>query len=147
MTRIIHAGLTTIVILLPAVTGCCAPSFMSLQTSAFGCEPGDQAMVRDMLYFGRNRPDCGKVSQAEWDQFLNEVVTPRFPGGLTVARAVGQWRGASGKVEREVSEVVTVLHTGEARAREKIVQIAAAYKQRFGQEAVLRERSAACTQL
>src|SRR4051794_14139182 len=114
MTRIIHAGFTTIVILLPPVTGC-APSSMPLQTSALACEPGDQAMVRDMLYFGRNRPDGGKVSQAEWDQFLNEVITPGFPGGPTVVRGVGQWRGASGKAEREVSEVVTVLHTGDAR--------------------------------
>src|SRR4051794_5043760 len=99
MTGIIHAGLTTIVIRLPAVTGC-APSSMPLQTSAFACEPGDQAMVHDMLYFGRNRPDGGRVSQAEWDQFLNEVITPHFPDGLTVVRAVGQCRGASGKVER-----------------------------------------------
>jgi Protein of unknown function (DUF3574) len=104
-------------------------------------------MVRDMLYFGRNRPDGGRVSQAEWDQLLNDVITPRFPGGLMVAHAVGQWRGANGKVEREVSEVVTVLYTGDAKAREKIAEITAAYKQRFRQEAVLRERTAACTQL
>src|SRR4051812_38501479 len=101
MTKVIHAArLTKVAILLPAVTGC-APYFLPLQTSAFACEPGNQAMVRDTLYFGQNRPDGGRVSRAEWDRFLTDVITPRFPDGLTVMRAVGQWRGASGKVERE----------------------------------------------
>ena len=85
-----------------------------------------------------------KVSDAEWRRFLDDTITPRFPDGLTVAHTTDQWRGASGKVERERSEVVTLLHAGGAGEKDKIVEIVTAYKGRFQQEAVLRERSATC---
>jgi hypothetical protein len=98
-------------------------------------------MVRDTLYFGRNRPNGGAVREAEWRRFLNEIITPRFPDGLTVVKATGQWRNASGQIEREASEVVTVLHSGDPTARGKISEIIAEYRQRFDQEAVLRERA------
>ena len=100
--------------------------------------------MRDVVYFGRNRPDGGTVSDAEWQRFLNEVVTPRFPAGLTVVEAVGQWRGESGTVEQERSEVVTLLHAGDEPARRAVAEVAAEYKRRFRQEAVLRERMATC---
>ncbi len=108
------------------------------------CEAGDTALVRDVLYFGRNRPDGGQVSDADWQAFLDEVVTPRFPGGLTVVEATGQWKGQSGQVERERAEVLTVLHAGDAPALRAVAEIAAEYKRRFDQEAVLRERTRAC---
>ncbi|MET0526838.1 MAG: DUF3574 domain-containing protein [Microvirga sp.] len=101
-------------------------------------------MVRDTLYFGRNRPNGGAVREAEWRQFLNETITPRFPDGLTVVTATGQWRNASGQIERAASEVVTVRHSGDPTARGKISEIIAEYRQRFDQEAVLRERAATC---
>jgi hypothetical protein len=112
--------------------------------AASSCQAGDRAMVRDVLYFGRNRPDGGKVADDQWQAFLDQVVTPRFPDGLTVASATGQWRGASGQVETEASQVLTLLHSGDAASRNDVAGIAAEYKRRFGQEAVLRERSAAC---
>jgi hypothetical protein len=108
------------------------------------CTPGDTALVRDVVYFGRNRPTGGTVSDADWERFLAEVVTPRFPAGLTVVDATGQWRGESGAVERERSEIVTVFHGGDAASRRAVAEIAAEYKIRFQQEAVLRERAATC---
>ena len=108
------------------------------------CEAGDAAMVRDVVYFGRNRPDGGTVTDAEWRGFLDSVVTPRFPAGLTVVSATGQWRGASGAVERERAEVLTLLHDGSAEARAGVAEVVAEYKRRFRQEAVLRERVPAC---
>ena len=41
-------------------------------------------MVRDVVYFGRNRPEGGTVGDDEWNRFLEQVVTPRFPDGYTV---------------------------------------------------------------
>jgi hypothetical protein len=101
-------------------------------------------MVRDVVYFGRNRPDGGVVSDAEWQAFLNEVVTLRFPAGLTVVDAVGQWKGESGVVEQERSEIVTLMHDGGPGARTAVAELAAEYKRRFRQEAVLRERTRTC---
>jgi hypothetical protein len=129
--------------LLSAVAGCAASS-IPFQTGLSACEVGDQAMIRDTLYFGRNRPGGGMVRDAEWRGFLDDFVTPRFPAGLTMTRAIGQWRGASGRIEREDSEVVTVLHRGDPVARGKIAEVIAEYRQRFHQEAVLRERTMTC---
>ena len=109
------------------------------------CEAGDTALVRDVLYFGRNRPDGGTVSDVEWHTFLDSVVAPRFPAGFTVVEASGQWKGHSGQVEREQAEVLTLLHPGDDPARRAVEEVAAEYKRRFHQEAVLRERTPACT--
>jgi hypothetical protein len=61
-----------------------------------------------------------------------------------VVDATGQWRGASGAVEQERSEIVTVFHGGDDAARRAVAEVAAEYKRRFQQEAVLRERTATC---
>jgi hypothetical protein len=108
------------------------------------CAIGDTALVRDVLYFGRNRPGGGAVTDEEWQTFLDQVLTPRFPAGLTVVAATGQWRGKSGLVEQERSEVVTVFHSGDEASRRAVMEVVVEYKQRFQQEAVLRERMPTC---
>lgn len=108
------------------------------------CEPGDIAMTRDILYFGRHRPDGGIVDEVQWRAFVDDVLTPRFPDGLTIVSATGQWRGGDGAIEREPSEVVTILHAGDADARHAIDAVIDEYRRRFAQESVLRERGATC---
>lgn len=54
-------------------------------------DPAGGTMVADRLFLGRQIPGGGMVSDADWTAFLAEVVTPRFPEGLTVWRAEGQW--------------------------------------------------------
>ena len=127
-----------------ACAGQSAPKTAPAPVVSAACVVGDTAMVRDVVYFGRNRPGGGTVSDADWQRFLDEVVTPRFPYGLTVVDATGQWRGQSGVVEQERSEIVTVFHAGDAASRQAVADVAAEYKRRFQQEAVLRERSATC---
>jgi hypothetical protein len=102
-------------------------------------------LVRDVLYFGRNRPTGGEVADSDWNAFLAEVVTPRFPDGLTIVDAHGQWRGRTGAAERERTELVTLLHPADSASQRAVEEIATEYKRRFRQEAVLRERLDACT--
>jgi hypothetical protein len=127
-----------------AIATACAGQPSTGPAPVAACALGDTALVRDIVYFGRNRPGGGSVSDAEWQGFLNEVVTPRFPAGLTVVQATGQWKGQSGVVEQERSEIVTLLHAGDKVARRSVAEIAAEYKRRFQQEAVLRERTPTC---
>ena len=131
--------------LLPALLVACSRNPAPDPVVPPTCAVGDSALVRETLYFGRNRPRGGTVSDAEWQSFLAEVVTPRFPAGLTVVEATGQWKGATGGVERERSEVVTLFHRGDDVSRGAVREIAAEYKRRFQQEAVLRERAPTCT--
>ncbi|MGO4778591.1 DUF3574 domain-containing protein, partial [Lysobacter sp. 2RAB21] len=90
----------------------------------------------DRVLFGMNSPD-GPVSEAQWQAFLAEFVTPRFPAGLTVYQAKGQWRGDSGQVEQEDSRAIDLIHEDTAEERKRVVEIADEYKRRFKQEAVL----------
>lgn len=122
----------------------CAPRPLAPAAVPAACAAGDTALVRDVVYFGRNRPDGGTVSDADWQGFLDGVVTPKFPDGFTVVEGTGQWKGRSGIVERERSAIVTVLHTGSAADRDAVAAVAEEYKRRFRQEAVLRERAPIC---
>jgi hypothetical protein len=125
-----------------ALGGCAARAADTTPSPA--CAVGDSALVRNVLYFGRNRPDGGAVTDEEWRGFMSQVLTPRFPAGLTVVSAVGQWQGKSGTVQRERSEVVTIFHPENEAARRALDEVAAEYKRRFQQEAVLRERTPTC---
>lgn len=107
------------------------------------CKAGLQAQVQDVLYFGIHTPH-GDVTPERWRAFLDGTVTPRFPQGLTVTAADGQWRNAKGVIGREPSYVLTLVHPDDAASDAAVVEIAEAYKQRYEQEAVLRVRSAAC---
>jgi hypothetical protein len=136
-----YGGTTVLAILLSSA---CAAGSTSAPSPAPSCALGDTVLVRETLYFGRNRPGGGTVSDDEWKSFLAEVVTPRFPEGLTVLHATGQWKGAGGLVEEERSEVVTVFHPDTDTARRSVQEVALEYKRRFRQEAVLRESEATC---
>ena len=57
---------------------------------AEGCVAPTSAMQQVKLYFGSSVR--GRPFVTEWSQFLASEVTPKFPGGLTVSDARGQWR-------------------------------------------------------
>ena len=84
------------------------------------------------------------VTSQEWSRFLEVSVTPRFPQGLTVSQASGQWRAADGSIVRESTYVLHLLHASDAQSEASVAAIVAAYKSQFQQEAVLRVRAKAC---
>ena len=89
------------------------------------------ALVRTELYFGR-------VSPVDWDQFLAQVVTPRFPDGLTWYDTYGQWQNPSGIVTKEDSCVLILLHAPTSEKDRYIQEIRAEYRSRYHQQSVLR---------
>jgi hypothetical protein len=95
-------------------------------------------MTQTELYFGMARKDGANVSNEQWQQFLDEVVTPRFPDGFTVTTADGQWRGPDGKIVREPSRVLNIVRDRGPEASRKLDEIRQIYKERFNQDAVLR---------
>ena len=95
----------------------------------------------DTLYFGTQNPEGGVVTDAEWQQFLADEITSRFPSGLTTWEASGQWRDAHNVIERERTHIVQIVHPSNAETEGRIAAIIAAYKKRFAQEAVLHVRS------
>jgi hypothetical protein len=111
------------------------------------CAAGEQPTVNELLYFGMSKPAGGVVSSEDWAGFLRDVVTPRFPEGLTAWQASGQWRGNDGQIVREDSYVLQLLHPADAGREREVQAIVGEYKKRFAQEAVLRVRSRACMSL
>ena len=89
--------------------------------------------VSDRLFCGRSIPGGGEVTDADVDRFLDEVVTPRFPEGFTSWTAVGNWRG-----EEEKTLVLEFLHPYGRELDEKVREVAAEYRRRFRQQAVMR---------
>jgi hypothetical protein len=98
-----------------------------------------QTFVRTDLFFGTAKPD-GVVSDEDFQLFLDEVVTPLFPDGLTVVKGEGQFRGENGITIKETSFLLIVLYPldQEGSGDKKVEQIRAEYKRRHRQESVLR---------
>ncbi len=97
----------------------------------------------ETLYFGTNMPG-GRVSAAEWSAFRDNVISPRFPAGLTSYKA---GRNDLGMTESESTYVLQVVHPDSVQTRAAIGEVAALYRIRFQQEAVLRLRSISCISL
>ena len=95
--------------------------------------------LRTELYFGTAKADGSTVTEEEWQKFLADVVTPRFPDGFTVLTGYGQFRD-SGKIVRENSFVLIVLYPQKMRksSSRKIEQIRRAYVKAFQQQSVMR---------
>jgi len=99
--------------------------------------PGPTQTVIERLSFGRDIPTGGTVSDSAWLVFLDQVVTPRFPGGFGWLRTEGQWRYADGRIQREAGYTLE-LYGGPADSM--VEAIAKEYLRRFNQEAVARSR-------
>jgi hypothetical protein len=124
--------------LLTATLTACAPM------RGTGCASAEQALVHDSLFFGTGKPRGGVVTPTEWAEFLKDTVTPRFPQGLTVSPASGQWRGADGAIVQEASRLLQLVHPDDAASERAVQEVIAAYKVQFQQEAVLRVKARAC---
>ncbi len=110
------------------------------------CPPGTQAATMLEGYFGRSAQGAEVVDDAAWSGFMDQVVTPAFPDGLTVLDGAGQWRGAGGRLARERSKVLAVALPGAtpAQALARIDPVIAAFRSRFAQESVMVTTAAAC---
>src|SRR5258707_4700217 len=62
-------------------------------TQGVACNAPQRPMQQIELMFGRSIAGHLRVSGAAWSRFLAREITPRFPDGLTVLDAAGQWRG------------------------------------------------------
>lgn len=98
------------------------------------------SLVEDTLYFGLSTPQ-GPVTPSQWNAFLSQEVTPRFPDGLTAWDAKGQWKDSKGSIGKEPTKVLMLIHP-DSDAEDKAIQaIIDIYKRVFHQESVMRVKS------
>jgi hypothetical protein len=100
---------------------------------------GSVDFARTELYFGTARPD-GVVTDQEFREFLDRIITPRFPDGLTLLKGDGQFSDSEGDIIKEESFVLILLYPLEEfhESSRRINAIREHYKDEFEQESVLR---------
>ena len=108
------------------------------------CPAGQEAHRTAQLFFGRNIAGAPGVSEADFRKFVDEVLTPRFPDGLTVLDGGGQWRGEENRMIREASKVVMIVLPKGRDVTSRLEAARSAYKSRFHQDSVLLVTQAAC---
>jgi hypothetical protein len=132
-----------LLLVLVPVLSACTPATRSCGLETSAPTAAVQNGVLDRLFFGREIPSGGSVSDEQWAVFVREEITPRFPDGLTLWQAEGQWLDPRGILVKEPVMIMEVIHPASADADTRIEAIALGYKRRFHQDAVLRVRTAA----
>jgi len=90
------------------------------------------------------RTDVATVSRSS--VVVRDEVTPRFPSGLTVWDAEGQWQ-SQGSVGHERTKVLLLVHPDNAAAQESVQAVIGRYRKAFEQESVLWETARVCAAL
>ncbi len=97
--------------------------------------------VETRLYFGLGPadPPLPGVDEVKWRGFLDREVTPRFPDGLSVVAAYGQWQGRhEAAPERLRSRILIIDYPDTAENRARIEAIRLAWRRLTGDLSVLR---------
>jgi hypothetical protein len=124
-------------LLLPFVVASLLALATGVAAQPLACSTPQKSQQVAELMFGRKIGDRIAVTEAQWARFVDQEITPRFPDGLTVFDARGQWRDPDkNRIVREPSKVVTIVLPGSAEDAQRITEIAEAYKKRFQQQSV-----------
>jgi hypothetical protein len=105
------------------------------------CHTPQQPKQVAELLFGRGT----EVSEPAWARFVARELTPRFPDGLTISDASGQWRNpTSGMVVREPAKRVEIVLPGKDDDQARLDAVVSAYKHDFHQRSVVVIVRSAC---
>jgi hypothetical protein len=96
--------------------------------------------IRTELFFGCSRKNGPDITESEFQEFIDEFVTPRFPSGFTVIDGRGQWRENDGSITKERAKILIVVYKRNHRKTigATLEEIRSEYKRRFQQSSVLR---------
>lgn len=143
MTQLVKKTATAALIATALVT----PTAVALQQSDSSDDKKLQLVgdpwLRTELFFGMDKPGPD-VTDYQFQRFINDTVTPRFPDGLTVLAGNGQWKDSeSGKIVRERSKVLIIVYPIDAAedSSRKLEEIRSKYEKQFQQESVMRADS------
>jgi hypothetical protein len=115
-------------LILPLLSACGAPR----------CQPGaGQALLVYNLYFGRSVAGRAEVSDREWREFRDQVITPALPNGYTLLDGQGAWLNP--RLRTTISENTKILVVALPDAPESlstINRLRSVWRQRFHQYVV-----------
>ena len=95
--------------------------------------------VRTELFYGGGLREGRGDYETMWEEYLNNVVTPRFPEGLTQIEASGQWRVREGrKPRRTPTRILILVHRDSPENFGQLEEIRRIWKEMSGHRSVLR---------
>ncbi len=115
----------------------------SVEVSTSECADGGEFWNEYRLFMGRSADDREVVGDADWESFMDGVVTPRFPDGLSVIDVAGQG-STDGVTHKERTKLLLIVAPPDSGALQRMNEIISEYKERFGANAVLRVVTDAC---
>jgi hypothetical protein len=114
-----------------------AASGVGAETLAQSCHGTQKPKMVAELLFGRDIGRRVGVSQSAWARFVAGEMTRRFPDGLTITDAIGQWRDRdNGTIVREPSKKVEIVLPGNGDDQVRLNAIVTTYKRQFHQQSV-----------
>jgi len=109
----------------------------SAQTATPPCHGTQQPKMVAELMFGRDIGHGIGVSESAWQLFVTHELVSRFPDGLTIIDAIGQWRDRdSGRIVHEPSKHVEIVLPGNKDDDARLDAVVTAYKHAFHQHSV-----------
>lgn len=97
---------------------------------------------RTDLYFGRDIPGGGQVTEEQWKTFSDSVISYYFPEGYTEWNATGRWQDTENKsIVTEPTKVATFYGKAGKPRSAALDSISQRYLRRFSQQSVLRTDS------
>jgi hypothetical protein len=124
----VRGPMPTIFLGLLLLSGCAGPR----------CQPnGGEAMEIYDLYFGRSVAGRDEVSDREWRDFREQVITPALPDGYTVLDGQGAWMNPRSRMTITEQSKILEVALPEAQGNLPLInRIRRAYQQRFHQYVV-----------
>ena len=103
-----------------------------------------EIFARTELLFGLSRADGPDITEQEFQDFIDQQVTPRFPDGLTLLAGNGQFKDSAGNIIQEGSKLLILLYPFSRDRSALVDEVRAEYKSAFQQESVLRVDEHSC---
>jgi hypothetical protein len=117
-------------LMLLALTGCASERAACLLDS-------QHPMTVVELFFGRDIPGRGPLSDREWSDFATSVLSKEFPDGFTVIDGDGEWRDpAIQSVARERSEILIVAARKSPDLASRVSRVRDTYARMYRQASV-----------
>jgi Protein of unknown function (DUF3574) len=100
--------------------------------------------MRTELVFGMSRSAGPDITETEFQSFIDNQITPRFPDGLTVLNGNGQFKDSTGAIIKEKAKLLILLYPFTRASSRKVDDIRGDYLKMFQQQSVLRTDEEQC---
>ena len=112
---------------------------ISTDKNSQSIELNETTWVRTELFYGAGRlPHDGKID-TRWENYIDNIVTPRFPEGLTLIEGTGQWRvKPNQQPRRNRTRILILIHEDTPEKSRLVDEIRVLWKEISGQQSVLR---------